>query len=372
MKKTALILIISSLFGTLPFQKIFASGDLYANSVSNVSSQVYEPSKILGAPDKSFATFFNKDATITLDMGVGEEGTGDLTLYFELLNYGAQYQVELLNTDLNILQTYGNIFPLSVSSIAVDYAKETSYRYVRITSLASQTWKLDAIETASASSVSSPSTTITPEVVATNPRPAAGLLIKLKPETGIPTNVSSTVYVIGNDGKRHAFPNDAVFHSWFKDYSDVTEIDTALMASYSLGKNMTIRPGTYLVKITTDPKVYAIETGGVLRWVPNEGTAIAVFGSKWKERVVDVPDVFFGNYKIGTDLPVSHPNGSVVVLPKGEVTYVNKSLTYSIPGDVLAYMRFTSMFYAPASSAIAASYKDGGPLSKDPAIAFPF
>ena len=378
MKKIASLLAAVCLFGILPIHGALASGDLYANAIYTVSNQVYEPSKILGAPDQSSATFFNKDANIMLDMGAGEEGAGDLVLYFELLNYGAQYTVEFLNTDRNILQTYGNIFPLSASFVTIDYTKEDSYRYVRITSTASQVWKLDAVETASIAAAplisvpAAPATTTTPEIIATNPRPAAGLLVKLKPETGIPAEVSSTVYVIGNDGKRHAFPNDAAFHSWFRDFSTVTEIDSALMSSYALGKNITVRPGTYLVKITTDPKVYAVETGGILRWVPSEAIALSTFGSKWKERVIDIPDVFFGNYKIGQDLSSIHPNGSVLVLPKGEVVYMNNSLTYQFSGDVMTYMRFTSSFFAPTSSAIASAYQDGGSLTRDPLIAFPY
>lgn len=374
MKNTSTFLIAAWILASLPVQTVFASGDLYPDSIYGNTNQILEPGRILGAPDQSYATFISKDATVTFDMGIGEEGTGDLTLYFELLNYGAQYQAEFLNEEWNILQTYGNIFPLSATTVTIDYQKAVKYRYVRITSLASAMWKLDTIEAASINTSISqtPSITTTPEVITTNPRPAAGLLIKLKPETGIPTDVSSTVYVIGNDGKRHAFPNDAVFHSWFRDFSTVTEIDTALMASYALGKNITIRPGTYLVKITTDPKVYAVETGGILRWVPSEATAVAVFGSKWKERVVDVPDVFFGNYKIGASLAALHPNGSVIVLPSGEVVYHNNQFTYGIPGDILNYMRFTSAFYAPTSASIALSYKNGGSLVKDPTIAFPY
>lgn len=373
MKHFVSFLIVAWLLTSLRIQPIMASDDFYANSIYGVTNQILDQSRILGSPDQSYATFISKDATVTLDMGSGEEGTGDLTLYFELLNYGAQFQVEFMNAEFNILQTYGNIFALSTTSVTVNYTKSVAYRYVRITSISSQMWKLDAIKAASVVASSATQTTpTTPSTADANPRPAAGLLVKLKPESGIPADVSSTVYVIGNDGKRHAFPNDTVFHSWFRDFSTVTEIDTALMASYSLGKNITIRPGTYLVKITTDPKVYAVETGGILRWIPNEGTAAAVFGSKWKERVVDVSDVFFGNYKTGTDLQVAHPNGSVIVLPAGEVVYLNNSFTYSIPGDVLTYMRFTSAFYAPASSTLAALYKSGGTLTKDPVVAFPY
>lgn len=121
------------------------------------------------------------------------------------------------------------------------------------------------------------------------------------------------VYYYGSDAKRYVFPNETTFFSWFMDFSSVKTISDAELAAIQIGGNMTIRPGTKLVKITTDPKVYAVTKCGTLHWVESESVATSLFGSDWARRVVDVPDAFFVNYSVGSSIPTAvHPNGSLV------------------------------------------------------------
>lgn len=124
--------------------------------------------------------------------------------------------------------------------------------------------------------------------------PQAGDLIKMD---GL-----STVYFLGNDGKRYVYPTSSVYFSWHKDFSGVVTVSASELQSYPLGSNITMRPGTKLVKITTDPSVYAVEANGTLRKIQSEADAIAIYGANWAKRVVDVPDAFFTNYTIGTPL----------------------------------------------------------------------
>jgi hypothetical protein len=56
------------------------------------------------------------------------------------------------------------------------------------------------------------------------------------------------------------------------------------------------------VKITTDPKVYAVAKGGVLRHVGSESVAAALYGADWAQRIDDVPDPFFVNYALGSPI----------------------------------------------------------------------
>jgi hypothetical protein len=58
-----------------------------------------------------------------------------------------------------------------------------------------------------------------------------------------------------------------------------------------------------LVKIQTDPKTYAVDKNGTLRWITSESAAALLYGADWAKQVDDVPDTFFTNYKIGS--PVS-------------------------------------------------------------------
>jgi hypothetical protein len=54
-----------------------------------------------------------------------------------------------------------------------------------------------------------------------------------------------------------------------------------------------------MVKINTDPKVYAVERGGLLRWIQSGETAAALYGTAWNKKIDDVSDAFFINYTIG-------------------------------------------------------------------------
>lgn len=113
------------------------------------------------------------------------------------------------------------------------------------------------------------------------------------------------VYFCGNDGKRYAFPNEKIYFTWFADFGSVVQIPNIDLATIPLGGNVTYRPGKRLLKITTNPKVYAVSRGGLLRWVPSETVANAFFGSDWNRQIDDVSDAFFVNYRIGD--PIASP-----------------------------------------------------------------
>ncbi len=123
----------------------------------------------------------------------------------------------------------------------------------------------------------------------------------------------ASVYYLGSDGKRYVFPNAPTYFSWYTDFSGVVTIPASELQSYPLGGNVVMRAGTKLVKITTDPKVYAVEPNGVLRGIGSEAQALALYGTNWNKMIVDVPDAFFTNYTIGTALADgATPAGSLV------------------------------------------------------------
>jgi hypothetical protein len=108
------------------------------------------------------------------------------------------------------------------------------------------------------------------------------------------------VYFYGEDGKRYVFPNDKIFFTWYSDFSNVQTISDAELANIQIGGNVTYRPGTKLVKVTTDPKVYAVGTAGKLQWIISEELAIAIYGEDWAQQVQDLADAFFADYEIGS------------------------------------------------------------------------
>lgn len=117
--------------------------------------------------------------------------------------------------------------------------------------------------------------------------------------TRIKLATSKAVYYCGADGKRYVFPNDKVYYSWYPDFSGVTTVTPEVMASLQLGGNVTYRPGVRMVKITTDPKVYAVDRKGTLRWVMTSEIASAMYGTAWAKKVDDLSDAFFIDYRVG-------------------------------------------------------------------------
>ncbi len=376
-------LILASLFSAawLPSVSVAAEpSDVYADAVYATSVATYASENSLGAPDGVYADFRDELAYVTLDMGEDEEGTGDLTFTSQVLEYGAAWQVEFLDADLATLQSSSGNFGLYESETTVAYAETKPYRYVKVICLTNKLWRLDAIEAASVVEAEEAPAGEEPEEQAEETTtqeeadvPPQGLLVKLVDDGDPSTTVDAAVYVIGADGMRHAFPSETVYKTWFEDYEDVAFIDPANLAGYPLGANVTVRPGTWLVKITTDPKVYAVEPGGILRWVTTEQIAESLYGSDWNDQIVDVPDVFWGNYTVGDAITVEkHPAGTIAVLSTGEVVYLDASAYYSIPGDVLAFMRFTTNFSVTLSDEKLEAYEDGGELTEDPDIAYPY
>ncbi|MFA5412922.1 MAG: invasin domain 3-containing protein [Patescibacteria group bacterium] len=129
----------------------------------------------------------------------------------------------------------------------------------------------------------------------------------------IKSSLSSSVYYYGSDGKRHVFPNEKTYKSWYVDFTGIKTISASQLQGITLGKNVTVRPGTVLVKIQTDPKVYAVEPGGLLRWVPTEARATTLYGSSWASKIIDVPVIFWVDYTFGTDITTDkHPTGALV------------------------------------------------------------
>lgn len=330
------------------------AADVYANILVDYTSNILTPSNAVGAPDGAYADFRTIDTELVLDMGEGEEGTGDLTLYFEMFDYGARVNVTFRDAELNVLYDTGIGLPGMTNVESVIYPYDSSYRYVYIESARTNQWSLDAVAAAGYESQEE-TTEETPADEAEPPtvEDTTGMLIKLADR--------SSVYMLGSDGKRHAFPSEDVFFSWYADFDSVTEIDAVTMASYGLGKNVTMRPGTSLVKITTDPKTYAVEPGGILRWVTTEELAVNLYGDNWNQRVVDVADTFWLNYSLGDDVEAAvHPDGTIIEDSNGAFWYIENGNRLEISTEDFANMDFASNFLVTDAENYLDLYVDGG------------
>ncbi|MBI2475242.1 S8 family serine peptidase [Candidatus Uhrbacteria bacterium] len=107
------------------------------------------------------------------------------------------------------------------------------------------------------------------------------------------------VYFYASDGKRHSFPNDKVFFTWFDNFNNVKEVSSSFMSSLQLGKNVTYHPGTKMVKFQTVPTVYTVSKKGELRAIASEQIATELYGSTWNKQIDDISDAFVGNYTFG-------------------------------------------------------------------------
>ncbi len=125
---------------------------------------------------------------------------------------------------------------------------------------------------------------------------------------------NATVYFIGGDGERHPFPNEATYSSWFSGFDSVKTITLNELASIKLSDPVRMRPGTWMIKITSDPKTYIVEPGGILRWIETEEVAQGLFGANWNQRIRDVDASYFVKYTVGAPVltATKHTVGSVV------------------------------------------------------------
>jgi len=112
----------------------------------------------------------------------------------------------------------------------------------------------------------------------------------------------TSVYYYAENGKRYVFPNEKTYFTWYENFDDIVTISDAELGSIMIGGNVTYRPGYKMLKITTSPKTYAVEGGGVIRWVKTQEAAETLFGTNWNNQIDDVPDAFFTNYREGESI----------------------------------------------------------------------
>lgn len=153
---------------------------------------------------------------------------------------------------------------------------------------------------------------------------AVHALVKLANDGNPLTQHDTTVYYIGADGRRHFFPNGKVYGSWYPDFSGVRVVSGTDLASIPLGASVTYKPGVKLVKFTTDPKVYAVSTNRVLRYVGTEDLAKSLYGTSWNRQIDDISDAFYSDYSFGTAVNSSADFNPATI--RGAATYVSDTI----------------------------------------------
>jgi len=132
--------------------------------------------------------------------------------------------------------------------------------------------------------------------------PLGASALTFNPGTLIKGQSYSAVYYFAEDGKRYVFPNEKTYFTWYENFDDIMVIDDRTLGIIPIGGNVTYRPGKKMVKITTDPTVYAIDVSGVLRAIGSEELAETLYNINWNQQIDDLPDAFFINYKMGSPI----------------------------------------------------------------------
>lgn len=108
-----------------------------------------------------------------------------------------------------------------------------------------------------------------------------------------------TKFYLARDGRRYVFPDDTkTYDTWKSVLPPINTVSQDELESYPLGGNVWYRPGTRLIRIQSDSRIFAVAHGGTLRAL-NEGTAETLFGKDWKSQLDTLQDYYFTNYNPG-------------------------------------------------------------------------
>jgi hypothetical protein len=165
-------------------------------------------------------------------------------------------------------------------------------------------------------------------------------------------------------GKRNVFSDLMTYGSWFSDFNGVVTVPSDQLSDIELGHVVPVRAGTYLVKIQSDPKTYAVEPYGELRWIPTEAQAIALYGSSWSRRVRDVDVSQFVNYSVGAALAANNvPSGFIYKLGSNEMNAVIGNTTHQLSESDRKINGIFSQFISSVVPSLVSSLASGGAIN---------
>jgi len=175
------------------------------------------------------------------------------------------------------------------------------------------------------------------------------------------------VYLVSSYGQRRPFPTLAIYNSWFADFSTVKVVSDQVLSQIPIGSNMILRPGTWLMKITTDPKVYAVEEGAIIRWLETEQIARTLYGSAWNKRVIDMPDTYFSDYQPGPSIADAvYSTGSLISYQySADIYYVENSTKRLVSEAAFSQNHFQNKFVLDNLNPAAFVYETADPFPVD-------
>lgn len=186
--------------------------------------------------------------------------------------------------------------------------------------------------------------------------PMSGDLIKTAKSPGI--------YIVDDNLKRHLFPNEATFWTWYSGGWSNQKIKVIAQEDFeelSLGKNVTARPGVNLIMFDNSNKTYAVTPGGVLC------ETRALYGDNWQTRVIKIQSAFETDYAKDSSCTVVStsklPDGSLISYAGSkDVYYIDSGKKRKVTADGLTANGFKATSIIPGVST-AMAYANGSSLS---------
>jgi len=111
-----------------------------------------------------------------------------------------------------------------------------------------------------------------------------------------------TIYFVDENNLRHPFWNTNVFFTYADSWDEVVWVTDATLPTMELGDPMLPLGLTVLVKIQSEPKVYAQEFFSFLRLIPDESTAEFLYGDNWSDYVIDLEPTVFSHFTLGEEM----------------------------------------------------------------------
>lgn len=132
-----------------------------------------------------------------------------------------------------------------------------------------------------------------------------------------------SVYEIQN-GKRRGFFNATVYYTWYSDFKAVKTLTVEEIEAIELGSPMPIKENTKLLKFPLNPKVYAVMANETIQHIPDEATAVSLFGANWATKVIELPEIYYLFYTKGSALekaPLQSSNTSMLTVEIDETCH---------------------------------------------------
>lgn len=150
------------------------------------------------------------------------------------------------------------------------------------------------------------------------------------------SETSTAVYYLGADGMRYVFPDDTTFLTWYDNFDDVKWVSENTIGTYQIGGNVTYRPGVSLLSIASNNTYYAVGQNGTLHPLADADVAAQLYGMEYKEYVNELPEAFFGNYTMGSEIELASQYDKNASMADAQTINQDKGLTAPIDVTITA------------------------------------